>query len=544
MGVLTFLSNFVVVTKRMALFLVDWFSTKLKPVAVKVAAKTPFEEEIAHHARFFVSNLLDVYDYNLRAPNKFQFIPKEKTISIFKDVTNSVSLDIEIEGEVISMKVLQVPQQSTMAELYTQVLARFQSNFKDFNNLVDSMWFCIHIRDEREDVHLLQYSTAVSVRHLLNWYKSLYGNENVALVLRRRIFCGRSTYDIEKLGVCETTVNYNTLTRIFLNKGWFTKSLKEEKLVDIFATIYFLKFKNEDHANSQKTSELRLLEIQKLLTPDLLRVMEPQEWAKKVTLQLNKSVLSKRPSELSMRKKVLTDLRECLFACCTVYDYSLHRAKDTELSTVGKIAVNIHGVYFFNKGNYRQPSMGIFLGNVCEYEYRGSKVKFKYMQDLEVKSIFLEMPSSKQFCEDIASVMMLGLRENRNYFYSYAFLAKFLPPTLTPKERIAVEQLHNTKIAKCMDYLNSVGDMGLNFSELPFSAAFYTKLPKQNHQQGLYYNHKIGKRGDPKDRPKDTSFKKQGLLKAGTKNNISPFRASALGNSHLGKSSDQVDRDV
>lgn len=537
MGVLTFLTNFVVVTKRMALFLVEWFCSKLKALAVKLATKTPFEEEVTHHARFFVSNLLDIYDYSIRPPTKYQFIPKEKTISIFKDITNSVSLDIEIEGETIGMKVLQVSQQLTVAELYTQVLSKFQGSFKDFNSLTDAFWFCIHIRDEREDVQVLQYSSVVSVRHLLNWYKSLYGNENVSLVVRRRVYCGRSIYDIEKLGPAETAVNFTTLTRIFLNKGWFTKSLKEEKLVEIFATIYFLRFKNEDHANSQKTSELRQLEIQKLLTPDLLRVMDTTEWTKKVSLQLNKAILSKRPSELSLKKKVLTDLRDCLFCCSAVYDYNLHRAKDSDLNAVGKITVNVHGVYFYNKGNYRQPSMGVFLGNVCEFEYRGSKVKFKYMHELEVKTVFLEMSSSKQFCEDIASFMMLGLRENRHYFYSYAFLAKFLPPTLTPKERISVEQLHNTKIAKCLDYLNSIGDMGLNFSELPFTSQFYTKVTKQNFSGGSFYNQKHAKR-EAKDRPKDTSFKKQGLMKAGTKTSISPFRQSAMA-----RSTDVMDRD-
>ena len=65
---------------------------------------------------------MDVHDYHLKATSLFSDIPREKTIALFKDITNSVSVDLFIEADVQSLKVVQVEDDLTVGQFVTNVI--------------------------------------------------------------------------------------------------------------------------------------------------------------------------------------------------------------------------------------------------------------------------------------------------------------------------------------------------------------------------------------------------------------------------------------
>ena len=79
------------------------------------------------------------------------------------------------------------------------------------------------------------------------------------------------------------------------------------------------------------------------------------------------------------------------------------------------------------------------------------------------------MAESKQLCEDIASYMIIAMRENRYFVYSYLFLSRLLPLGISTKNKVNVEQMHGQKIAKSTEYVNNQGDGLVSYADLPFS---------------------------------------------------------------------------
>lgn len=104
---------------------------------------------------------MDKYDYRLEYPQTFSDIPPEKIMSLLKDTTNTVSLDIDmlVEGE--SRKVVQVDQSIPVNDLlYKIVPSVFSSTFKDIPpSLLESLWLFIDIKGLPCNLPLLCGST-------------------------------------------------------------------------------------------------------------------------------------------------------------------------------------------------------------------------------------------------------------------------------------------------------------------------------------------------------------------------------------------------
>lgn len=324
---------------------------------------------------------------------------------------------------------------------------------------------------------------------MVNWVKSIYGNGEVTLAIRRRCFCGCSIYSIDKLPNHETTVVYNHAIHRFLEKGYLVKYLKEEKLVEAVSLAFYIRTRN-DESNIQKTGDPKLQEIQLFLSPELLKIIEPGDWLKKVNNYINKNIAIKKQSDILLKKKFLLLFKDCRFFCSQVYDFTLYKAKIPDLPKAGKVCINISGLYFFDENNFKMPNMNMLLNDIVEFEQKGSQVKLKFNEGRALRTIFIKTQFSKQFCEEIASSMMLGLRENRYYVYSYLYVNKMLPPGITASRKSAVEQLHGQRISKCLENLTSQGDNMVPYHDLPFTKKYHDTIP-QNKEEDYYFPFKV-----------------------------------------------------
>lgn len=325
-----------------------------------------------------------------------------------------------------------------------------------------------------------------NANHLVNWYKSIHGNSEVTLAIRRRSFCGRSIYSIDKLVNTETSINFNHALHGFLYKSYLVRYLKEEKLVEAVALAFYIRSKTEDFSNVQKTGDPRLQEVQLFLNGELLKIHDAPEWMRRINNYINKNVAIKKQTDVLLKKKFLTLFKDCKFLCSQVYDFKTYKAKLPDLPKSGKLCVNVTGVFFFEEGNFKTPNFYIMMNELVEFEQKGSKLKLKFNEGRALRTIFLQTGSSKQLCEDIASSIVLGLRENRYYVYSYLYINKMLPPGITASRKSLVEQLHGQRISKCTENLNSLGDNIIPYQDLPFTKRYQETIVQQ-HEQDFYY---------------------------------------------------------
>jgi hypothetical protein len=156
---LSYLSNFVVLEESMNLYVLEIFSSKFRSNILKSAAGSGVEQEMNHHLRSFCSNMVDNYDYHLSPPDKYAEINREKTLSYFKDISNTVSVDVDIETEVLSTKVIQIQEDVPVFEFVNNLVQKkFPQTFREVISLVDSLWLFISINAADEDVPLYHNS--------------------------------------------------------------------------------------------------------------------------------------------------------------------------------------------------------------------------------------------------------------------------------------------------------------------------------------------------------------------------------------------------
>lgn len=212
------------------------------------------------------------------------------------------------------------------------------------------------------------------------------------------------------------------------------------------------------------------------------------EWNRKVTLYLNKHVYSKKQNvEQTLKRRVLTVIKKSVYSSSQVYDYIVHKSKLIELPSEGRVCINCTGLYFFSTDAVKHPELIINYGNLLEFSQKSSKLKLKFFIKKEIRTVFITSLYSKQFCEDIASCLIMALRENKVNFYSYYYLARMIPPGISPKEKLFLEEIHAPKFVKCNETLNSVGETIANFSDPPYSLSFYRALPPKDPLSRTFY---------------------------------------------------------
>ena len=322
---------------------------------------------------------------------------------------------------------------------------------------------------------------------MVNYYKSVYGNGEVSLYIRRRVYCARAFYSIDKISINEISLDFNAATRQFIEKKYFTRAFKEDKLVEIVSIIYFMKFRSEDATGGQKINDVKPVELNNVLNSELLRLFDLAEWTKKVSLYSNKNLILKKQPDHVAKRKCLHILKESKFYASQVFDYSVYKSRLVDLPKVGRICVNILGISIFGETNFKTPEINVFMNDLLEFEQKGPKVRLKLMISNEVKTVFLEMKNSRQFCEDVASHIILSLRENRYYYYSYTYIARILPPYLTTKQKIEAEQMHGQKISKCNEHLSNNGDNIASYFDLAFCGKYLEGIKQSSSSNSSFY---------------------------------------------------------
>lgn len=283
-------------------------------------------------------------------------------------------------------------------------------------------------------------------------------------------------------------MNYNNSLHTFFSKGYTAKYLKDEKLVEAVSLAYYLKTKAEDSNTAPKSSEMKIQDLQMFLSSDLLKMFDASEWMKRIAVYMGKHIAIRKQNDVAIKKKFLALFKDCKFFCSQVYNFVVHKAKLPEIPPSGLLCVNTTGVYIFEEGSFRIPQVSILINDLLEFEQRGPRLKLKYVAGKKNRTVFLEVMASKQLCEDIASSILLALRENRYYVYSYLYISRMLPAGLTANRRSMVEHLHGQRLTKCTENLNVLGDNAVPFNDLPFTSAYKSTIKRsQDSGEGYYY---------------------------------------------------------
>lgn len=104
-------------------------------------------------------HLVDIRDYHIVDPNKYSPISKEKLVVLLKEATNLVSMDIEIEVETISKKVIQIDANVTVNDfIMNPTDEKIKPLFRELMALEGAFWLYISIRDKAQDIPLLHTS--------------------------------------------------------------------------------------------------------------------------------------------------------------------------------------------------------------------------------------------------------------------------------------------------------------------------------------------------------------------------------------------------
>ena len=157
---MSYLSNYVVAEHHVNLYIIEVFSKSIKPrISKALSSSNAVDLEITHHSKLFLQNLVDCYDYHLQPADRFEDISKEKIVSYFKDTSNTVSLDLFIEADVTTSKVVQIHQDVPVNELVTNLVQKkFPQTFREINSIVDSLWLFVSINHVDEDIPMCQSS--------------------------------------------------------------------------------------------------------------------------------------------------------------------------------------------------------------------------------------------------------------------------------------------------------------------------------------------------------------------------------------------------
>lgn len=482
---LAFLTNFLAPSK---VTIIETLRSLQGPVSSAIVARKEEVSDSLMLAALSVVHLVDVHDYHLAYVDRYSHISTEKAVALLAGDQSSVALDIRIELDTVSSKVIQVRNETSVNDLIsTAADDKLRSLFREVNQQEGAFWMYIAVKDKDEDIPLLASSRMVTVKHLLTWYKSIYGNAEVQLTIRRRSFCGRSLFSIDKLINSEVNLNYNHTLHGFFDKGYFNRFLKEDKLIEAVALAYYIKNRGEETASNQKSAETRLHDLQLMLNQDMAKLFDAAEWMRRVTAVINKNIAIKKQSDLLLKRKFLSLFKDSKFFCSQVYGFKVYKSKLDDIPASGRVCVNLTGIFIFDDLNFKLPRLSILINDILEFEQKGPRLKLKFILNKSVRTIFLIIKSSKQFCEDVAASMVLGLRENRYYVYSYLYIIRMLPSGITASQRAAIEYLHGLRLAKCNEYLSSQGDNILSFADLPFTSAYQATIPREHPSSERFY---------------------------------------------------------
>ena len=132
------------------------------PLPGKIAAKAKdvkLEADLRQYTLAIVNHLVDIRDYHLTDPQRFTPVPKEKLISLLKESPSSVSLDLDLEIDTISRKVLQVDSSHLINEFVLNPTDdKIKPMFREVAAQEGAFWLYVVIRDKVQDVPLLHCS--------------------------------------------------------------------------------------------------------------------------------------------------------------------------------------------------------------------------------------------------------------------------------------------------------------------------------------------------------------------------------------------------
>lgn len=103
--------------------------------------------------------LVDKRDYHMTDRAKFAGVPKEKLLALLREATSTTTLDLEIEVEAVSKKVIQVDASLTVNDfIMNPTDEKIKPLFREVSSLEGAFWLFVSVKGTAQEMALLHHS--------------------------------------------------------------------------------------------------------------------------------------------------------------------------------------------------------------------------------------------------------------------------------------------------------------------------------------------------------------------------------------------------
>lgn len=303
----------------------------------------------------------------------------------------------------------------------------------------DVYWLYLECDDEAiPDIICSWYWSMKTVKHLLEWIRSFKRSEMVKLVLKQRIYSIRYLTSIERSPDYKVYCIFYEVRRSYLIKNNFYKFVKLDKIIEISCILGLIEAMQNE--SSTLGTEIKNVRLQRTVPEGCLFQLSESEWIRRSDLFLQKNSYLKNQPVITLVKKFLSYLSNSPCYCASIHQYKLHKVEESqkkkkeksEVKEDGTLAINIYGIFFFEKGTFELATAHYKLHQIRHMEITQEYVYFEFLIDTESKQNFFVTRISSTNMEDVVfdlvAYMQIAMREPKKMYYAYNFLSNVYFP--------------------------------------------------------------------------------------------------------------------
>ena len=305
------------------------------------------------------------------------------------------------------------------------------------------------------------------VIHLQFYINSIIGSEKTKLVFKHRIYNIRHRLELDNNKSTIIECLFREARRGYLRKRFYHGFLTTDTIVEIASILHIINHV-KDNRGAGRSDIDNDFDLKKIIPEDCIDLLNQTEWKRKLNFYLTKNSIQKKQKTIALKRKIVQNVINSPCFCSSIFKYKIKSPGKSVVNQDGSIVVNIYGVFFYEFSDFSRTQLSLSLEEITSLEYNIDQVILKYVKDNidnDQKTIQISTIANEDLAYDIISCMIVGLRENKKLFYSYAYLAQFINYG-KPLNSINPDPVTSSQIQKAVQEVKKLRELKLKMMDL------------------------------------------------------------------------------
>lgn len=461
----------------------------------------------AHQLEIITTNISDYIEYTtfIVTPNYF---PLDNSILIFmlKDRYHEIYLDLTIRGaKKIKKKQMSITGSIDVDSFVTELKSTGHL-FAESNLNKHTFWLFLEINEYGvEDIPLNYEMKMNSVYHLYQSCCSNFGQNNVRMVFKERIFSIRDRYNIRSNLTSIINCRFVEEKRKYIVKDYYCNYFTTTKLIEIGCLLHLIrvanlvnklreKEKNEPNAITNKEQiiidscrltgildkELVVYNLSKIVPSGSLHFFSEEEWISKFDSFYSNNIAMRRLKYSTLITKFLNFLINCPVFGSSVYHYEVQGEKVAGIGDEGYMVINVFGVYFYPDRSFKEPTIYSRLEDFQRVEdWLETAILEILIEKNNTSVIMLNSSLKTEFVLDIITYMLIALRESKKLFCAYRYIGRYISQGKDPR-KLGLDPMTQAQIEIVYENIYKGMEEKVQLASLPFTNEYQSILFDQS----------------------------------------------------------------